>query len=346
MLNKPGRTFVILLWICTAASCFFLKDMAEAGTVNQVVPKAISETKKEAIVVPAKNIAVYQSTPPVKHRKGEEMVRATRKDCRECHLPQFYPGNDFIGWEAISKWKLHWWLLAVAMFVAATGVFSSMSIWNQGQAVSIHNPVHWPSVGKGLLREAFLGIRIWRQSRMRWSIFFLVSMGFLALALVFILIVITRFLLPAETFLLSQIKLILDFMADFLGLCIFLGLLLALYRRTIQKEEHIITNKEDIFILLLLLGIIITGFFLEACRLAVVSPQPKMWFSFAGAFGSYVLKIWDLPWTAIRFYGWILHAVLVFIFFAYLPFSKLFHVITCPISIVATASEAHYRQRL
>ena len=101
-----------------------------------------------------------------------------------------------------------------------------------------------------------------------------------------------------------------------------------------------------IFILLLLLGIIITGFFLEACRLAVVSPEPHMWFSFAGAFGSYVLKIWDLPWTAIRFYGWIIHAVLVFTFFAYLPFSKLFHVITCPVSIVATASEAHYRQRL
>jgi len=29
---------------------------------------------------------------------------------------------------------------------------------------------------------------------------------------------------------------------------------------------------------------------------------------------------------------------------AYLPFSKLFHLITSPISIAATASEAHYRQ--
>ncbi len=349
MLKKTRWPFAAFLLICLALS-FFSVAKINASPADREAGQYLSGEEKGAISPPAKNVAIYDTLPRVIHRKGNEMVRATEKDCRECHLSQYYPGNDFVGWEATSKWKLHWWLFSLAAFVMLIGIYSSVSIWSLGKGVSLHNPVHWPAVGGALFREAVMGIRIWRQSRTRWSIFLLISICFLLLAVVFGLIVLTRFLIPllwpSWTPPLTEIKLVLDFMADFLGGCIFIGILLALYRRIIKKEDHVETTGEDIGILLLLLGIIVTGFFLEACRLAVVAPQPEMWASFLGAMGAKVLKILDLPWVVIRFYGWIIHAILVFLFFAYLPFSKLFHVITCPVSIVATASETHYRQNL
>ena len=111
-----------------------------------------------------------------------------------------------------------------------------------------------------------------------------------------------------------------------------------------MRYSKLQSEAEDILVLVLLFGIVTTGFFLESCRLAVVDPQPVIWTSFLGAAGASVLKAWDLPWTSIRFYVWFVHAVLVFSLFAYIPFSKLFHLITSPVSIVATASEAHYKQ--
>jgi nitrate reductase gamma subunit len=176
-------------------------------------------------------------------------------------------------------------------------------------------------------------------------VFQLISVAFMALAVVFGLIVVQRFLLPLVGVHADRVGLFLDFGADFLGGCILVGILLAFYRRIVGRRGHFKTEAEDIIVLLLLLGIVTTGFFLESCRLAVVDPQPQIWASFLGAAGAAALRAWDLPWTSIRFYVWIFHAALVFTFLAYLPFSKLFHILTSPVSIVATASEAHYKQR-
>ena len=167
----------------------------------------------------------------------------------------------------------------------------------------------------------------------------------IVMAVVFGLIVVQRFLLPLVGVTADRAGLFLDFCADFFGGCILVGILLAFYRRIAGRRTHFRTEAEDIVVLLLLFGIVTTGFFLESCRLAVVDPQPRIWASFLGAAGGTVLRMWDLPWTNIRFYVWILHAVLVFVLFAYFPFSKLFHIVTSPVSIVATASEAHYKQR-
>ena len=78
----------------------------------------------------------------------------------------------------------------------------------------------------------------------------------------------------------------------------------------------------------------------------MVVPGPETWASFLGALGARVLRQWDLPWTVIRFYVWNVHALLVFALLAYLPFSKLFHLLAAPVTIAATASEAYYKQRL
>lgn len=295
---------------------------------------------------PAVAGTLFELSPrPFHARKGEDLVRSTGKECRDCHASRLYPQGDFFGWEASKKWRLHWALFSLSAFVGLSGVFAAISIWSLGRSPSIHHPLRWSVAGRAVVSEVLLGRRIWRQSRLRWAVFFLVSMGFVALAAVFALIVATRHIGQSEFFLSGAGGLALDFLADLLGLAILVGCLLALMRRGLGREAHLQTEAEDIWVLLLLLAIVLSGFFLEAARLAVVAPSGRLGASFVGFAAAQVLKRWDLPWVAIRFYVWIAHAVLVFVFFAYVPFSKLFHVIGCPVTILATASEASYKKR-
>ncbi len=304
----------------------------------------LSGGKGTAYQVPEGNLLIYELQPRAFHQKGEMLVKATGKDCGECHGFRSYPQEDFFGWEYRKKWILQWWMASVAGFVMLAGLFNAFQFWGRGKQVSLHHPVHWPSVAGALVNEGILGRRVYRQSRLRWAVFLLISVAFLALALVFGTMVLARFILPAGNLLAARGGPALDFLADFLGGAILLGVLLALFRRTLGREDHMKSDPEDFVILFLLLAIMLTGFFMEACRLAVVSAGPGYWASFLGALTASGLRLWDLPWTAIRFYVWIVHAALVFSLLAYLPFSKLFHLITAPVSIAATASEAHYRQ--
>jgi len=347
MLRKSGWAFFALLIIFSVASIHGYPFVSVVqGSQNSLEKISDPGNKVLKFTIPPENKKIFETPPRRYHYKGDYLVKATKKDCRECHLSQYYPQQDFFGWESSSKWKLHWALFSLAAFVMFVGLYATVSIWLMGRRPSLHHPMHWPSATSALFREGILGERVWGHNRLRWAIFILISVAFMALAVVFVLTLITRFLLPPDNFIAVPGGLILDFLADLLGGCILAGVLLALYRRYIKKDDNLKSDPEDLIILLLLLGIIVTGFFLESCRLAVVSPEPQIWASFLGAMGASILGIWDAPWTVVRFYIWIVHAVLVFVFFAYLPFSKLFHLMTSPISIAATASEAHYRQRL
>lgn len=317
----------------------------DAFAVDEQVFEAGNGQGAEAFQVPEENLAIFETAPPLYHRKGENLVRATGKDCSACHEATYYPGNDFFGWEGQKKWVLHWWLFSLSMVIMLPGLYIAVLTWRRGKSPSLHHPLHWPSAARAMVREVFLGARVRRQSGLRWAVFQLISMAFLALAVVFALIVVQRFILPPLGFRAERAGLFLEFGADFLGGCILVGVLLASYRRIAGRGRGHRSGPEDIIVLLLVFGIVATGFFLESCRLAVVDPQPGIWASFLGAAGASVLKTWDLPWTSIRFYVWFVHAVLVFSLFAYIPFSKLFHLLTSPVSVIATASEAHYKQR-
>lgn len=339
------------VWVAVAVAVgwmpgSFLAAPSPAGKarVEQALPLETPPARPGAL--PARAGSLFDFSPrPFHARKGEDLVRNTGKECRDCHTARLYPQGDFFGWEASKKWRLHWALFSLSAFVGLSGLYASFSIWRLGLSPSIHHALRWSAVGRAFVLEVLLGRRIWRQSRLRWAVFFTVSMGFVILAAVFVLIVATRYVGQSDFFLFGAGALALDFLADLLGLAILTGCLLALLRRGLGREAHLRTEAEDIWILLLLSAIVLTGFFLEAARLAVVAPDGRLAASFVGFAAARVLKIWDLPWVVIRFYVWIAHALLVFVFFAYLPFSKLLHVIACPVTILATASEASYRER-
>jgi nitrate reductase gamma subunit len=160
----------------------------------------------------------------------------------------------------------------------------------------------------------------------------------MALFFVFLVFVFARFVFKIDFFIAGAGGLILDFLMDLLGLLILSGTVASFIRRSI-KRPNMITEKEDLVAVLLLFFIVLTGFLLEAFRMAVLPVTFESYFSFVGLALAGLFRQIPLAWTDIHFYAWIVHATIVFVFLAYIPFSKFIHFIACPVSILASSSD-------
>lgn len=270
----------------------------------------------------------------------EPYVKQTKKDCLECHTDKYYPGGDFFKAETKTKWRYHWWAFSLFLFIFLGGIFGRVYLWSRGcgQLFPPGVKVGSEKILTLLFFEALLQRKLFKLSRLRWFIFFSESLGFMALFLVFMVFVFTRFVFKIDLFLTGSGGLLLDFLMDLLGLLILIGAIVSFIRRSV-KRPNLITEREDLMAVLFLFFIVLTGFFLEAFRLAVLPVSWETYFSFVGLGMASLIRNLPLSWTDIHFYTWILHATLVFMFLAYIPFSKLIHFIGCPISIIGVSSD-------
>jgi nitrate reductase gamma subunit len=268
----------------------------------------------------------------------EPYVEKTKKDCMECHIDKYYPAGDFFKAETETKWHYQWWIFSIGFFIFSCGVMAKLYMWNIGRGKIFSEKIEWKRFLDFLFFEVIFQRKIFKASYLRWFIFFSESMGFLMLFLFFLVLVLTRFIFKIDFFISGAGGLALDFMLDFIGLLILCGTVVSFVRRCLKKN-NLITEREDIVAVLFLFFIVLTGFFLEAFRLAVLPFSFESYFSFVGFGMASIIRNIDLPWTVIRYYTWIIHAIIVLIFLAYIPFSKFIHFMTCPVSTLAMSSD-------
>ena len=137
-------------------------------------------------------------------------------------------------------------------------------------------------------------------------------------------------------FLTGKFYLIFSFLMDLFGMAVLIGVFLAIDRRYLTKPDRLgykgvpDNTPDDAIVLLLLAGIIITGFIIEALRISVTWQfTPWEVWSFAG---------WTLakafaginPVTAkmMHKFTWWIHTFLALGFIAYIPYSRLLHIFT------------------
>ncbi|MDB9822446.1 heterodisulfide reductase-related iron-sulfur binding cluster [Deltaproteobacteria bacterium] len=139
-------------------------------------------------------------------------------------------------------------------------------------------------------------------------------------------------------FLSGDIYLVYSFCLEILGLMLIVGLFMALIRRYIAKVSRLNNRFQDLWILILLLACVLTGFLVEGIRLAVQRPE---WggYSFAGLVFSSLLSSKDQA-TALYSFMWWLHVLISFFLIAYFPFSKLFHSFAAPFNIYLAVQPA------
>jgi Fe-S oxidoreductase/nitrate reductase gamma subunit len=149
----------------------------------------------------------------------------------------------------------------------------------------------------------------------------------------------TPFLVP---FFHGSFYLCFSLIMEVFGLAVLVGVLLAVWRRYIQKPDRLEymgktdTVADDAIVLVLIGGIIVTGFIVEALRLHVnVGVDGFTWgkWSFVGYFLSKIFA--GVGYETTRFIHkvmWWLHAFLALGFIAYIPYSRLIHIITSPVN--------------
>lgn len=250
-------------------------------------------------------------------------------------------------WNAESFELLLFAFTAVAMAIFAYGVYRRWKLWKaMGK-----EEIRWDQLPlrlKSLLVNGFLQVKTWRDfypGIMHGLIFF----GF------FVLIFGAAFdagefhitePLFAWAFLRGNFYLGFSFMMDLFGLLVLIGVLLAAFRRYVQKPDRLgykgtPDNAADDAIALLLIGsIIITGFIIEALRIHAtmiegigpdkVAPAWEAW-SFVGWTLAHAFAGMDVETTKLwHKISWWTHTFIALGFIAYIPYSRLLHIITTP----------------
>lgn len=123
-----------------------------------------------------------------------------------------------------------------------------------------------------------------------------------------------------------------DFGFELAGAMMLVGLTVAAVRRFILKPKIVRTGLPDSASILFLLAVVLGGFVLEAMGIAGGIPghtqDPEC--SFLG----YAISL-ALPASSGDWYdaAWLVHGVMSALLIAYIPFSRLFHMIATPIAI-------------
>jgi Fe-S oxidoreductase len=122
---------------------------------------------------------------------------------------------------------------------------------------------------------------------------------------------------------------------DFFGILLIVGLLLALRRRASGRPASLSHSPADVAMLLLLLGIAVTGYLVEAFRLqwAGVPAEWARWSPVGHALAGLLAPMAPVAPAAHKALWW-LHALLIAAFFATLPLTRMRHLVTAPLNIL------------
>jgi len=186
---------------------------------------------------------------------------------------------------------------------------------------------------KSLLKEGIAHRRI-LQDRYPGFIHLLVFMGFIV---PFMVILVTQFVftLPAS------ISRIISLTLDIIALAAISSLLLAIIRRYITRPSRLDSRADDFVSLLLILSILLTGLILEGLRLSVIGKDAQA-LAPAGKALALFFNMTGLDTATKGFLAMVffrIHFFLVLGTIAYIPFSKLFHLISSPMNMIYRSLE-------
>jgi nitrate reductase gamma subunit len=239
--------------------------------------------------------------------------------------------------------SLSFWFSGTIPGAAAEG-FLPKTVWIAGRIVTTIFSIKIFRIAKNLMLEGLLQVKLYRQSRGRWLIHGLIVWPiFLRFAWGLAALVGSRWA-PGQGWpwvLLDKNHWGHGIFFDATGGMIIAGVMLALLRRVSHGGRRLpALPRHDPLAAGLLGAVVLAGFVLSGMRIAMTGFPAGSGFSFAGdmlsRFFHGVSGLEDI--YGILWYG---HAVLTGAFVAYLPFSRMFHIVLAPVLIALNAAEPH-----
>jgi hypothetical protein len=329
-------------------------------------------------VIPVKNAASGQvrwsvDREPQGVSRIHEMVRGSEEEaCRRCHAKgnQVGAAAMVLPAKSVICMPCHPATLSVgdtttmiALLLFLIGFVGAGSIWFSGSldagierrdenkvlgiAKSISRALfslRLFSIAKALILDGLLQRRLFRQAKVRWVIHALIFLPFLcrfAWGVVGLGASLCRPDRPGIWILLDKNRPATAFLFDLTGVMVILGIVCAVVRRAGRPSEEILAGlpRPDRAANGLLAGIVLVGFLLEGMRIAMTGSPSGAEFAFAGYGLSRLFTGVDL--TGLYGYVWYGHAILTGTFVAYLPFSRMIHMITVPMALALNAGSEH-----
>lgn len=198
--------------------------------------------------------------------------------------------------------------------------------------------------------EVLLQRQLFGLSRVRWLVHMVIFYGFAGLVVLSLFTVILRPLASlgiyggmTDFFLHGKGYPFTKIWGDAFGLALLVGLIAALTRRLFFHSAQQDKSQSDMVLILFLLWLTISGFALEALRVALVPDGLARYSFFAHLLVSPGIYTPDQlrPWlTAL----WSVHAFSVVGLMVYVPHSKLMHSLLAPVVIAMNALGEHNRE--
>jgi nitrate reductase gamma subunit len=205
------------------------------------------------------------------------------------------------------------------------------------------------SVIKAVFFDVFLQRRLYRRSAKRWIIHGLIFFPFVFRFVWGIFGLFASIWLPDQPLawsLLDKNNPAAAFLFDLTGIMILLGVIFAFLReRASRADRPAGLPAQDRWALGLIGGIAVIGFLLEAMRIAMTGwPAGSAY----AVIGYAISHLFSGMTALVDVYGyvWYIHAVLTGAFMAYLPFSRLMHIIIAPVVLAVNAASDHEPRRL
>ena len=265
--------------------------------------------------------------------------------CMPCHAATFSVGDT---------------TTLIALFFFGIGIVGAMSIWFTGSQAAgadsgmgskllkmIHSVVavifssRIFSVLKSLILDGLLQHRLFRISRSRWFIHALIFFPFLFRFCWGLMALLASIWLPewqGAWIMLDKNHPLSAFLFDLSGVLVIIGVILILVRKYVAGAGVKLQGlpRTDWSAYSLMGGIMIVGFLLEAMRIAMTGTPQGSQYAFLGYSVSRLFGGADL--TGIYGYIWYLHAIFTGAFLAYLPLSRMFHMIMAPVVLAMNAA--------
>ena len=247
-------------------------------------------------------------------------------------------------WNISQVWVMYLLLLPTTA-IGVWGFYRRYRLWRLGQPA-----VRFDRLGKRLRLLLRDGLGQARNNRNRYAAVFHSGLfaGFLILFAATVVVLIhedSKYVGLSLEIMKGRFYLVFQsLIVDLFGLWFVLGSVLAAWRRYGKKPKQLVYTDESAWILLALFGLGVTGFLVEGWRIAVTDDPWGTWspvgWLFAQASDS---VLGDGVMRAAHRGAWWFHMVLAMGFLAWVPYTKMAHIVTSPLNVFTANLDGYAR---
>jgi hypothetical protein len=291
------------------------------------------------------------------HFKGNDLgasamvLPAKSAICMPCHTAVLTT-EDSVTRISLSLFLLGLFSFGFVVLSGSMGKEGAISRWMKFKAIgkALFSAVFSPKILlilKSLVMDSLLQRRLFERSRARWTIHGLIFYPFVlrfVYGLCTLLLSIWMPDLPLTRVMLDKNSPVSALWFDLTGMMVVVGVvLLMIYRKQRPTAGFPDIPGSDAIGNFLLAGIVIFGFVLEGIRIAMTGTPAGSGYAVLGYAVSWLFAGMT-GLSDIHGYLWYGHAILTGIFLAYLPFSRMLHMIVAPILLAAGSLEKERKE--